>query len=38
MRILVLGGYGFLGSHICQKLKQQKHVELWEFIIQVQAI
>ena len=25
MRILVLGGYGFLGSHICQKLKQQEH-------------
>ena len=25
MRILVLGGYGFIGSHICQKLKQQGH-------------
>ena len=25
MRILVLGGYGFIGSHICQKLKAQGH-------------
>lgn len=25
MRILVLGGYGFIGSHICQKLKSEGH-------------
>ena len=25
MRILVLGGYGFIGSHICQNLKAQGH-------------
>lgn len=25
MRILVLGGYGFIGSHTCQKLKAQGH-------------
>ena len=25
MRILVLGGYGFIGSHICQKLKAKGH-------------
>ena len=26
MRILVLGGYGFIGSHICQQLKKDNHV------------
>ncbi len=25
MRILVLGGYGFIGSHICQQLKAEGH-------------
>tara|TARA_Y100001937_G_scaffold34078_1_gene48666 strand:- start:2162 stop:3175 length:1014 start_codon:yes stop_codon:yes gene_type:complete len=25
VRILVLGGYGFIGSHICQKLKSEGH-------------
>jgi nucleoside-diphosphate-sugar epimerase len=25
MRILVLGGYGFIGSHTCQKLKSEGH-------------
>tara|TARA_B110000858_G_scaffold192215_1_gene242595 strand:- start:454 stop:1455 length:1002 start_codon:yes stop_codon:yes gene_type:complete len=25
MRILVLGGYGFIGSHICQQLKTEGH-------------
>ena len=25
MRILVLGGYGFIGSHICQQLKKDNH-------------
>ena len=25
MRILVLGGYGFIGSHICQQLKSEGH-------------
>jgi len=25
MRILVLGGYGFIGSHICQQLKLEGH-------------
>ena len=25
MRILVLGGYGFIGSHICEKLKTEGH-------------
>ena len=25
MRILVLGGYGFIGSHICQQLKNEGH-------------
>ena len=25
MRILVLGGYGFIGSHICQHLKLEGH-------------
>ena len=26
MRILVLGGYGFIGSHICQQLKKDNHI------------
>lgn len=26
MRILILGGYGFIGSHICQQLKRDGHV------------
>ena len=25
MKILVLGGYGFIGSHICQRLKSEGH-------------
>ena len=25
MRVLVLGGYGFIGSHICQQLKSEGH-------------
>lgn len=25
MKILVLGGYGFIGSHICQQLKEEGH-------------
>jgi len=25
MRVLVLGGYGFIGSHICQQLKNEGH-------------
>ena len=25
MKILVLGGYGFIGSHICQQLKAEGH-------------
>ena len=25
MKILVLGGYGFIGSHICQQLKTEGH-------------
>ena len=26
MRILVLGGYGFIGSYICQRLKKDNHI------------